>query len=900
MKRIPKFKFGNSDNGKFNSILNGVDCRSDRTQSINKIKQNINANTYNSFKEKYDMPTLLGKRARNELKTSTNYIKNIMLNENEKWNTYEGDYLSFINNVATKIYNKYYEEFCEQVDSGELIRAPKKLRSTPLDSLRRNINTEKEQYKKNILTNLLKYYDNIVLGTNNSTNINELIREYKDFTSSQPEISNRYERRPLKTISPVIKSNYLNAWDGGLPSYVYPITKEIQNKINEYEKQNVRSTDNGRNTRSIGDREYSFISIDTDLHNCFLENFFDPSRRSQEELSEYYGKMSLRYSDPRRYTPDYLFLRDQLRWYIMYRQTFIMDTLHDIHRSDKPSAVSPNRLFKPVFRVLVQEYRNEINDLINSLNENTTGINFDAKTNVFIRNPLEAKIYYNIKESSYQDQSLIFEIGTTDDQNIVDLLIEPIESVFQRFKSQQNIITHMKNILNDINIKFTGTSTLNYGLVSGIETIVAFNSGKPSAEVNDSLKFIYGLDALSKRFKYPLTLNLLDRLNSSVRSYRSTVITSLADDYDAGASTSGSFKNIRPTLINANLYFNEFFNFKSLTNPDFVFTHELLQYYLYDSGTQNTPSTQSNPNTNLFLTKFSTSNGEWTNNKRESKLPAVLNKLDNSINGSNQDIQAICMYKLLGDDSKASVLYGIFSGQISLTRIDNFTVNYISNDITSSMKACIKLPGALVISSAKDSFLDEDLQSNVEFIGQREWLPDWLMLQGVADFISVSTDIAKFRYRDSSSRFGKRIPKQKFIQTAVAKMRKKGTLGSFKRWCIKNRLISKSGKVTKKCIALAKKSPNLKIRRRAIFAQNIKAYKGAKKSSKFGKKTRKTRKTTKTTKTTKKVLKKKKIPKSLKKLAKKYRIRLTVKHGSKRIPKSESLLRKQIKQRMKK
>ena len=886
MKRIPKFKFGNSDNGKFNSILNGVDCRSDRTQLINKIKQNINANTYNSFKEKYDMPTLTRKRLRTDADTSTNYIKNIMLNENEKWNTYEGDYLSFINNVATKIYNKYYEIFCEQVDSGELIRAPKKIKSTPLDSLRRNINTEKEQYKNNILTNLLKYYDNIVLGTNNSTNINELIREYKDFTSSQTEISNRYERKPLKTISPVIKSNYLNAWDGGLPSYVYPITKEIQNKINEYEKQNVRSTDNGRNTRSIGGREYSFISINTDLHNCFLENFFDPSRRSQAALSEYYGKMSLRYSG--RYLPDYLFLRDQLRWYIMYRQTFIMDTLHDIHRSDKPSAVSQDTLFKRIFRVLVEEYRNEINDLINSLN-GITGINFDANTNIFISNPQEARIYYNFEESSYQDQRLIFHIGTPDDQNIINLLTDPsIDRVFNNFNTQQKIITHMKNILNDINIKFTGTSTLNYGLVSGIETIVAFNSGKSSAEVNDNLKFVYGLDALSKRFKYPLTLNLLDRLNSSGRSsYRSTVITSLADNYDAGASTSDSFQNIKQTLIDANLYFNEFFNFKSLTNP--VFKHELLQYYLYNPGNPN------NPNTNLLLTKFSTSNGEWINNKSESKLPAVLIKLSTNI--GDKDIQAICMYKLLGDDSKASVLYGILSGQISLTKIDNFTVNYISNDITSSMKACIKLPGALVISSAKDSFVDEDLQSNVEFIGQREWLPDWLMLQGVADFISVSTDIAKFRYRASSSRFGKRIPKQKFIQTAVAKMRKKGTLGSFKRWCIKNRLISKSGKVTKKCIALAKKSPNLKIRRRAIFAQNIKAYKGAKKSSKFGKKTRKTRKTRKTT---KKVLKKKKIPKSLKKLAKKYRIRLTVKHGSKRIPKSESLLRKQIKQRMKK
>jgi hypothetical protein len=112
-------------------------------------------------------------------------------------------------------------------------------------------------------------------------------------------------------------------------------------------------------------------------------------------------------------------------------------------------------------------------------------------------------------------------------------------------------------------------------------------------------------------------------------------------------------------------------------------------------------------------------------------------------------------------------------------------------------------------------------------------------------------------------------------------MRRRGTLGSFKKWCIKNRLISASGKITKKCINLAKKSPNLKIRRKAIFAQNIKAYQGAK--------LKKNRKTS------RKVLKNK-IPKSLKKLAKRYSVRLTTKRGYKSVQQIE----KQIKLRMRK
>jgi hypothetical protein len=80
--------------------------------------------------------------------------------------------------------------------------------------------------------------------------------------------------------------------------------------------------------------------------------------------------------------------------------------------------------------------------------------------------------------------------------------------------------------------------------------------------------------------------------------------------------------------------------------------------------------------------------------------------------------------------------------------------------------------------------------------------------------------------------FGKSKKTKKFIQSSLEKMRKKGTLGSFKRWCLKHRLISKTGKVTKKCINVAKKSPNLKIRQKAIFAQNIGAFEKKVKNSK--------------------------------------------------------------------
>jgi hypothetical protein len=60
---------------------------------------------------------------------------------------------------------------------------------------------------------------------------------------------------------------------------------------------------------------------------------------------------------------------------------------------------------------------------------------------------------------------------------------------------------------------------------------------------------------------------------------------------------------------------------------------------------------------------------------------------------------------------------------------------------------------------------------------------------------------------------------EKFIQKATKKMEKKGTEGSFKKYC--------GGEVTKSCIDKAMKSGDPKLVKKANFAKNIKAYKGA-------------------------------------------------------------------------
>jgi len=79
------------------------------------------------------------------------------------------------------------------------------------------------------------------------------------------------------------------------------------------------------------------------------------------------------------------------------------------------------------------------------------------------------------------------------------------------------------------------------------------------------------------------------------------------------------------------------------------------------------------------------------------------------------------------------------------------------------------------------------------------------------------------KFARSPNGFGKKV---NFIQEANRRSRRKGTIGTFGRWC-KRHGLAPHGKVTLKCINKAKKSGNTTLIRRATYAKNIKAYEGA-------------------------------------------------------------------------
>jgi hypothetical protein len=101
---------------------------------------------------------------------------------------------------------------------------------------------------------------------------------------------------------------------------------------------------------------------------------------------------------------------------------------------------------------------------------------------------------------------------------------------------------------------------------------------------------------------------------------------------------------------------------------------------------------------------------------------------------------------------------------------------------------------------------------------------------GTADSLHLKPGKCLGTYNQPTlTRFGK---KKQFIQEAFRSFEKKGTKGSFIRWCKSHGY----PKVTTACINRGKKSKSALTRKRAIFAQNIHSKK---RTYTFGKKTKK-------------------------------------------------------------
>jgi len=333
---------------------------------------------------------------------------------------------------------------------------------------------------------------------------------------------------------------------------------------------------------------------------------------------------------------NFLFLRDQVRWYVIYRQRFICDTIHDFIGTRATDSEIPVEYFYS----LIDKYRYEIKILINTFITNSPDIiqqtplggdvpnfSFEAIPAIMLFtdniNDLELMNLIDVKYKKDIEQS---DFKSDFEEPFYKLLTLPLKEAFETINTQEKIQNHLRSLVNEAGIQFLPLPEK----LRTIDFLIYLNQGgvlEPSTDrrslTKDFMKTvnILGVDSVGDYAKYTDIMKLIDETEtqsgdtSGALSYL-WYLKSIAGTYDSGgdrfnyknsnkkkrkrdSSSSGGSSNIID-LLDYNITFNEFFNFRTFdSNKQLqnIHEHKLLSYELVNvSG--------NNPKAKLILKHF--------------------------------------------------------------------------------------------------------------------------------------------------------------------------------------------------------------------------------------------------------------------------------------------------------
>ena len=653
---------------------------------------------------------------------------------------------------------------------------------------------------------------------------------------------------------------------------------------------------------SVKDLLRNKAEVKIDLFEVFKENTFGPGT-PYDKLYEYYtAYATLYYAPGTQVDPkliNFLLLRDQVRWYVIYRQRFICDTIHDFIGK---RATGDREIPAEYFHDLIDKYRLEIKNLIiiliskhgNIIQEILDdNLNFSFNGNANIRlftNNTNDLTNMNDIDVMYKKDIKQSELKSDFEEPFYKLLSGTSKDAFETIDTQDKIQNHLRSLVNEAGIQFLPLPEK----LRTIDFLIYLNQGgvlEPGEDgrslTKDFMKTvnILGVDSVGDYAKYTDIMKLIDETETQSGDTIGALsylwyLKSIAGTYDSGGDRF-NYKNSNKKqrngdrnidLSNYNIKFNEFFNFRKFNfqsgQIENIHKHNLLSYELVNvSGNK--------PKAKLILKHFSvydttgdasgqslpfsTEDSTLGHNKNEILLfPTTYpNAPDTFL--YNESIKYF-MAKLLGDESKINVTYA-FQNRLAFKDERKSINEYyyrsgssqevepplyysVSGDIASSTGAGFKLPGSVVVELKKDvEIINPDGTEITAGDGIQKWpVRSWVYYNPLFKKLFQLPPLAERRLMvipidadvvvPMSSAFGKRRPKGRFIQKANKESQRKGTKGSFTRWCRSKGLANRDGKVTKRCIANALKSKSLVTRRRAQFAKNIHA---------IAKSTRKTR-----------------------------------------------------------
>jgi len=620
-------------------------------------------------------------------------------------------------------------------------------------------------------------------------------------------------------------------------------------------------------------------SIEINLYNVFLENIFIKDTRTPVKLKEYYNKYSTYYlhvfalNVNKDILSSFLFLRDQIRWYIVYRQRFICDSIHDFIGSTR----GDTKIDDKYFHDLIEKYRDEIADLVSSLVRNFSTLikhipsdryNFTLINNdstilrLYIDDEDELKLINEFEFSENKNINIDQDnILKDSDDKFYQILYLSVEDAFRMIKTQEDIQEHLRSLINEVGITLLPLPEK----LRTIDYLIYLNQGsipleQPPVDGKYTKNFIetvniLGVDSIGSYSKYTDIMKLIDETENQSKELSTShteinylwYLKSIAGDYDSGGKEINYNKQDNTIdLSKYNIDFHEYFEFVSFNT--ITHKHDLLKYSI-----EHVPGNKPKLTLKYFSVygdiNYSTDNSTLRFNK-------------NQITDVNESIKYF-MAKFLGDESKINVTYA-FQNELGFKEErDSIDIYYkkvtvlplyysVSGDISSSIGAGFKLPGSVVVELKKGIVIRNVNGSEISAgDGIQKWpVRSWVYYdQRFYKSIFQIEPLKERRimvipseyYYDSLSQFSQGFGKKnkRFIKKVVKRSQRKGTQGSFSRWCKTHHLASKTGKVTQRCVNAGIRSRNEKIRRKAQFAKNIGAIARKKKTHRrttFGKK----------------------------------------------------------------
>ena len=383
-------------------------------------------------------------------------------------------------------------------------------------------------------------------------------------------------------------------------------------------------------------------------------------------------------------------LKDQLKFFILYTMTYILDILHNF--------TDQFYYYKGKLKYYIKFYKERILSVINTLyptNQQTLDTLLDFICNLFdytdqriIENQQKSLVQVQYENPITSDKSRVI---LSNEFNIIQIFEENALDLLNGQKELQEV---MESILDYIHLPPTHISDI----ADSLDEAVKINSDK-----NGNLPIFIAHDVVDSSNSSYLRNLMKKYYNDNQNKDQLYLFNSIADKFDRSGKKAEFINHLRYYTLTGDLHVTEQFTFIG-----YNFRFDIIDYSIRFYRTP--PS--------ATITKFM--NASMIDLKLvDSDISHIISKMDKNKNEIHS--RWYVLFKTIGAKAKRDILYGVKTSQV--TTLDPIPlIIFSANDILSAMTASILLPGSVI--SGKSLMRNKDptyVFSDQEYLAKRDY-----------------------------------------------------------------------------------------------------------------------------------------------------------------------------------